>query len=405
MRTYEETHPWLTFELNLAEAPPALWLLFGEARSKCGHMAGVPLRPSVEDALQQLFLAKGALATTAIEGNTLSEEEVIRHLEGQLKLPPSRQYLTVEIDNIVTACNEIVQKVEAGESTALSPATIKEYNRQVLVGLDLEKGVVPGRIRDHSVTVGNYRGAPAEDCEYLLGRLCDWLNSSDFKSGDRSELRLVLPIIAAIVAHLYLAWIHPFGDGNGRTARLIELQILFSSGVPMPAAHLLSNHYNQTRTEYYRQLARASQKGGGVISFLTYAVQGFVDGLRAQLDLVRSQQWDVAWRDYVHEAFHDETGSVARRRRNLILDLSDQAEGVPRAKVSQVSPRVAGAYATVTDMTLTRDLIELAKMGLLVKEPSGWRARRESILAFLPRGGLAALEAEQQALQQELALY
>lgn len=54
-------------------------------------------------------------------------------------------------------------------------------------------------------------------------------------------------IFKAVVAHLYLAWIHPVGDGNGRTARLVEFQILLSSGVPSPAAHLLSNHYNQTR--------------------------------------------------------------------------------------------------------------------------------------------------------------
>ena len=57
--------------------------------------------------------------------------------------------------------------------------------------------------------------------------------------------------------------------------------ILVISGVPAPAAHLLSNHYNQTRSEYYRQLGRASQSGGDVLPFITYAVRGFVDGLRA----------------------------------------------------------------------------------------------------------------------------
>jgi hypothetical protein len=72
----------------------------------------------------------------------------------------------------------------------------------------------------------------------------------------------VYAILKAMVAHLYLAWTHPFGDGNGRTARLIEFHILLSAGVPSPAAHLFSNHYNQTRAEYYRQLDRASKSGG-----------------------------------------------------------------------------------------------------------------------------------------------
>jgi Fic family protein len=39
-------------------------------------------------------------------------------------------------------------------------------------------------------------------------------------------------ILKAILAHLCLAWIHPFGDGNGRTARLVEFQILIFPGCP-----------------------------------------------------------------------------------------------------------------------------------------------------------------------------
>jgi len=83
-------------------------------------------------------------------------------------------------------------------------------------------------------------------------------------------------------------WIHPFGDGNGRTARLVEFQILLQAGIPSPAAHLLSNHYKQTRTEYYRQLATASRSGGNILPFIEYAVGGFVDGLKEQLALIRA---------------------------------------------------------------------------------------------------------------------
>jgi hypothetical protein len=79
----------------------------GEAASKCEHIAGVPLRPLVAHELHQLYLAKGVLGTTAIEGNTLSEEQVRQILKGELKLPPSKEYLQQEIENILQACNEI----------------------------------------------------------------------------------------------------------------------------------------------------------------------------------------------------------------------------------------------------------------------------------------------------------
>ncbi len=403
MRAYEKSHPWLTFELNLSPAPPELWLLLGEARSKFDHIAGVPLRPETARELNRLFLAKGALATTAIEGNTLSEEEVVKLLEGKLRLPASRQYLAKEVDNIVQACNSIVKRIEAGQPSTLTPGTVKEFNRQVLEGLELESGVVPGRIREHSVSVGNYPGVPAQDCEHLLSRLCEWLSDRGFKpDGQLKPYRLGFAVLKAIVAHVYLAWIHPFGDGNGRTARLVELQILFSSGVPMPAAHLLSNHYNQTRAEYYRQLAHASRKGGDIIPFVLYALRGLVDGLRSELGLIREQQWDVAWRSHIHELFMGQNGGSAERRKHLVLDLSMKSEPVQRSSLRDMSPRIASAYATKTDMTLTRDLNELLRMGLIRKTPKGWVARRETILAFLPPRGMET--DDELSLQQDLPL-
>jgi Fic family protein len=240
-------------------------MALGEAQSKCEHIAGVPLQPSTSHELHQIYLAKGVLATTAIEGNTLTEEEVRQLVEGKLKVPPSKDYLKREAENITTAYNQIADRLLKGESADLTVPDIKNFNRLVLEGLPLEEGTEPGKIRRGSAVVGNYRGAPAEDCEYLLQRLCEWLNGEDFKKAE--NLATAFSLLKAIMAHLYLAWIHPFGDGNGRTARLVELQILVAAGIPKPAAHLFSNHYNQTRQEYYRQLDRASKSGGDVLPF------------------------------------------------------------------------------------------------------------------------------------------
>src|SRR5262249_51025126 len=157
---------------------------------------------------------------------------------------------------------------------ALTPAKVREYNRLVLSGLKLEDGVVPGEYRDHWAVVGRYRGAPPEDCGYLVQRLCDWLSGDAFRPATQS-MTVAFALIRAVLAHLYLVWIHPFGDGNGRTARLVELLILLSSGVPQPAVHLLSNHYNTTRPEYYRQLDSAS-RNQDLRPFLLYAISGFV---------------------------------------------------------------------------------------------------------------------------------
>lgn len=382
-RKYEETHRWIRFAADLTAAEYPLWLLLGEARSKIEHIAGVPLRPETARKLHRLYIAKGALATTAIEGNTLSEQQVLAHLEGKLELPPSQQYLAKEIDNVVAGCNEILTQVFDNRDVTVSPEKIRQYDRLVLDGLELDEGVVPGEYRQHAVRVARYLGAPAEDCAYLVERLCEWLNTGF--TPPRPDMVLPFAVMKAILAHLYLAWIHPFGDGNGRTARMVEVQILVAAGVPTPAAHLLSNHYNQTRTEYYRQLDRASGSGNGdVVPFLIYAIQGFVDGLRAQLAHIREQQWDVAWENHVYDEFRANKGAAADRRRWLVLDLGDARRAVTRAEIRDLSPRLAGAYAKKTDKTLSRDLNALTSMGLVLVTEGGYRANREKILAFLP---------------------
>ncbi|MBZ5703316.1 MAG: Fic family protein [Acidobacteriia bacterium] len=388
MRTYEKTHPWLKFSADFRLAPPPFWMALGECQSKCGHIAGVPLQPETAKELYRIYLAKGVLATTAIEGNTLSEEEILRHLEGKLELPPSRDYLRQEIDNIIEGCNEILQALRSQRTPAISPQRIKDLNRTVLRKLTLGDDVVPGEIRTQSVGVARYRGAPAEDCDFLLTKLCAWLNGNDFRPAPGQEIAYAT--LKAILAHLYLAWIHPFGDGNGRTARLLEFQILIASGVPAPAAHLLSNHYNQTRTEYYRQLDSASRSGGDVLPFAAYAVEGFLDGFRSQLQRIRTQQWDVAWENYVHDSFKDKNTPSDKRRRDLVLDLSKQPEPLPLGKLTAISPRVAAMYARKTGKTLSRDLAVLIRMNLLQKNKEGkYKARKELILAFLPPRAIA----------------
>jgi Fic family protein len=383
MRQYEETHPWITFRADLSRCSHRVWLLLGEARSKCEHIAGVPLRPEIAAELWKIYLAKGAHATTSIEGNTLSEEEVREQLDGSLKLPPSREYLAHEVANVLQALREIDDAVARGEPLRLDRARIQYFNRQILEGLELSDDVVPGELRTHSVAVGPYRGAPAEDGGYLVDRLCDWLDGPDFQSDD-TEMRFAVTVAKAVLAHLYIAWIHPFADGNGRTARLVEFQILAQSGlIPLPAANLLSDHYNRTRDRYYAELQRASESGGQIGRFIEYAAQGFVDGLREQIDYIRRQQWDVAWENFVHSGFPGPDTPATRRRKHLALDMPPGVS-VPRAQLPRVSPRVAEEYAAKGSRTLSRDVNTLLDMGLLKRvSPGSFQANRELILAFL----------------------
>ena len=384
MRSFESSHPWLTeFSLDLRKISYETWLLLGEAASKVEHIAGVPLNPEAAARLHRIYLIRGALATTAIEGNTLTEEEVRQYLDKQSVLPPSRQYLGQEIDNIIAACNRIGTTVIKQDVAPITVREIEEYNRLVLRDLPLGDDVSPGEFRHHSVVVGRYRAVPAEDAAFLLEKFCHWLNSIDAPKG----LEQPYAILTAIAAHIYFVWIHPFADGNGRTARLIEFRYLLDAGFPTPAAHLLSNFYNLTRSQYYQQLDRASRSHGQMTDFIAYAVRGLVDQLKEQLQDIRLLQWDVTWRNYVHERFSGMNSKSDARRKRLVLELSkinDREGGVNVSQLSQLTPKLAADYASKTPKTLSRDLNAVIEMGLVLRQAQKVKANKGLILAFLP---------------------
>jgi Fic family protein len=383
-RTFCRTHSWINFALDVSRLSHQVWMLIGEARSKCEHIAGTLLPPEEAKRLYQIYLSKGVHATTSIEGNTLTEEQVLKKIEEGLELPRSQSYLGDEVQNIIDACNELCQDVLGNSSIEITPERICHFNKLVLRGLSVDEDVQPGEIRKHSVTVGNYRGAPAEDCSYLLSELCTWLNSKF--SSDDPDMRFAMTLFKAVVAHLYIAWVHPFGDGNGRTARLIEFQIMVQSGlVPQPAGHILSNHYNKTRTRYYQELDRSSKAADGVVGFLRYAIQGFVDGLKEQLEYIRDRQWNITWENYVYQQFRSIDTPTGSRQKHLVLDMP--ITPTPRKNLTEVSPRVARDYATKGEKTLTRDLNTLIKMKLVIKAfgiTGGYKPNRDLIRAFLP---------------------
>jgi len=377
---YLETHPWLAFALNLKTLPYKGWLLLGECACRCEHMAGAPLRPATAAHMHKVYLAKGVMATTAIEGNTLSEKEVMDRIEGKGNVPPSKQYLAQEVDNIIKECNLILERATTNSLEKITPERLCDINRIVLEKLDLPEEIKPGRYRAHRVTVGKYRAPLPQDVPALARKLCAFLEEFDATPGLPA---MAVGILKSALAHLYIAWIHPFGDGNGRTARLVEYELLLQCGIPSVSAHLLSNHYNQTRTEYYRHLDESS-RSANPISFILYALQGFVDGLEQQSDVIRQEQLDIAWRNYVHESFKTHKTNVGNRRRHLVLDISRNEQGVTLEEIQSLTPRLAQWYARKTTKTLVRDLNAVIKMDLVQKKGKTYRAKRELILAFLP---------------------
>ena len=385
-------HSWISFHHYLERADSRHWLLLGEAVALCNQVVQAVLPPAAAFELHRVHLIKGAKATTAIEGNTLSEEQIAACLEGRLELPKSQEYLKREVTNVLKDFNEIIESIIGGNPPVLTPDWIARANQRLLAGLEehLEEGVVPGKIPTHPVGVFRYRGAPRKDCAFLLHRLCEWLEGDDWPvRPDRPEDHTASAILRAIYAHLYLAWIHPFGDGNGRTARLVEFMILVRQGVPSLSAHLLSDHYNLTRSEYYRQLDRSSRANSGrgdALGFLHYSLEGFVDGLREQNRFIEGIQLKLAWEHFVYGKFQQlpHQSKAMRRRREVTLSLGREAVPTRKQDVPNLNLRLARLYTEKTSKTLTRDMNWLVEKNFLARNEDGYRAKIELVHAFRP---------------------
>ena len=380
-RKYEKSHSWIKFSVDLETPDTSLWIMLSECQSKCEHIRDVPILPETRKKLNEVYLAKGIHATAAIEGNPLSEEDVAAILDDKLQLPESTKYLQSEIQNILGVYNDIASKISRGVIPKIDVQLIKEINKKILRDLPVEDNVVPGEFTDAVVGIRafNYYGVSPEDCEYLVNRLCDWLNGDDFIPQDQSY-RLIYPIIKAIMAHLYLVWIHPFGNGNGRTARALEFLVLISSGVPATASQLLSNHYNKTRDRYYLELKRTSESGGKVASFIKYAVQGFLDGLREQVNEIQNQQWKVVWKDAAFSIINSLKSNKETRSRMEILAVSlfGQTSPLSQAQIAKMQ-EVVGAYSKSKQSALRHDIDTLVNEGILTRNKGKIEAHRELV--------------------------
>ncbi|MBS1516997.1 MAG: Fic family protein [Bacteroidetes bacterium] len=359
------------------------WYKLGQCKSIIKAISNAPIQPQYREKLLQISLRKGAKATTAIEGNTLSLEEILEIQEGK-SLQESKEYQEIEVKNILDSFNEILEEIIVNKKKELvSENLILRFHK--MIGRDLGDSLqaIPGQFRKRNVSVGSYKPPNYHEVEKLINDLCKWLKE-EFKFTTRSE-SFSNSVIEAIVCHVYIAWIHPFSDGNGRTARLLEFYILLRAGLPTIATHVLSNFYNDTRSEYYRQLEKATREKS-LSNFIEYAVRGFRDELIKILEIIQDNHFHILWINYIYEIFKDikyGNMTVFKRRRELILKFPVN-EWLTQKELVESHPDLMRTYLRKSNLFMKRDLEELIKLNLVVNDKNKYKANTELLISSLP---------------------
>lgn len=362
MRKYEH----ISFKKNW-EVSPRLFFILGKCAAHCESLNQIPLFPEIRENLQRMSFIKGAQATTAIEGNTLNEFE-IDQLNSGWSPPKSKEYLAIEVKNVLDAFNQLLEEVVRENKTApITSRLIRDFHQMVGRNLGDHFDACPGKFREDNRVVGGYRAPDYQNIPELIEKFCNWIEKQ-FQYDKDSPFYFHEIFIQAIVAHVYLEWIHPFGDGNGRTGRLLEFFILLRGGISPLASHMLSNFYNETRMKYYRQLDNARKKNN-LDDFIQYAINGFYDQLQYDLNEIYDGQFKIIWKNFIYERFSNITmnkRTVFKRKRDLILNFPLFSE-LSINDILKLNPEIAKDYVNLKRLTLSRDLQELVDLGLLKK--------------------------------------
>ena len=210
--------------------------------------------------LRRINRIRNDRGSLAIEGNTLTEDEITTILDGRPVIAPPRE--VQEVRNAFGAYDAFPEWNPASEVDLL------RAHEMLMVGLL----AAPGRYRRGGVAVAgggqvHHIGPPAGRVPHLMSNLLAWLGGTDEH-----------PLIASSVFHYGFEFIHPFEDGNGRMGRLWQTLILTRWNrlfAWIPVESLI--HARQS--DYYAAIQESSAKGEST-PFITYMLEAIHEAVR-----------------------------------------------------------------------------------------------------------------------------
>lgn len=246
------------------------------------RIKGLPITPSVLASLRESAKLYSTHYSTFIEGNRLSEKDVEQVIKNE-KYFAGRERDENEVKGYYVA----IAKVErlATTPTPINESQIKKIHALVTSnGSTMVKATLyrdaQNVIKDSLTRRIVYMPPEAKDVPVLMKSMVDWINEN--------KDEIPCPIIAAI-AHYQFATIHPYYDGNGRTARLLTTLILHKGGYDLKGLYSLEEYYAKNLSAYYEALTVGPSHNyyiGRAEADITKWVEYFIEGMADSFEKV-----------------------------------------------------------------------------------------------------------------------
>jgi Fic family protein len=361
---YETPRDWIAYDRA------ALFDDLMLAKASMLALTQIPYQRSWADELQKVQLKREVAGTSRIEGAEFTEKELdaaMRETPEQLETRSQKQAAAA------VAAYRWIAGLEADRP--VDAALICEVHRRLVTGCD-DDHCAPGalRKRDENVTFGAPRHRGVEggpECEAAMRGLTEAVRGP-FREHD--------PLIQALALHYHFAAMHPFLDGNGRTARALEALMLQRTGLRDTLFIAMSNYYYEHKVAYLNALNAAREGGHDLTAFLKFALKGIHSQCRRLFAEIRQQVARALFRNTVADLFgrlQSPRKRVMSARHVQLLNLLLAEEEMSLASLTERTAhifRVKNPYKA-----LIRDLNYLAGLGSLtvkrMEDKSGYLLR------------------------------
>lgn len=218
--------------------------------------------------LKDIFHLLESVGSARIEGNRTTVSE---YIEQKIEKNERGAERFSEIANVEQAMSYIEEHIDV--SSKITHQFIRELHHLAVDSLDEEGDKTPGSYRTWAVEIAKSQHLPPEPhlVQGYMDELVDFINNDDDKKFD---------LIKIAIAHHRFAWIHPFGNGNGRVVRLLTYALLIKYGFRVKDGQILNPTavFCNDREHYYEMLAIADEGSDkAILDWCEYVLSGICD--------------------------------------------------------------------------------------------------------------------------------
>lgn len=321
-----------------------------------------PLVPAWEAKFRDEAFTRTVHYGTKIEGNDLTKEQAqqIVRMSDDIDSKQIAQRAGImardrDIQEVINYRNVIswIEKQRSGEiKSVFTQDTLKTLHKLTVARLIEDN--YSGIYRDKQVIVKSatnasiaYRPPVSMEIPYLITDFFEWLQSPESQNTH--------PIFRAAIVHYQLVYIHPFIEGNGRTARAMATLLLYILGYDFKRFFSIEQYFDSDVESYYKALLSVQKTPD---SDLTYWLEYFCYGLAVEIDKVRQQVMRLS-KDLKLKKQLGEQVALSERQ-IILLELFQQQEQVTSDDMSSVLPNIS------VD-TILRDVKDLMEKNVIQK--------------------------------------